>query len=261
MRSGLWLPLFEELADPGVVARLAAEAEERGWHGVFVWDQLRWREPIRQVADPWITLTAIATATEHVRLGPMVTPLARRRPAKVAKGNRHAGPCSAVAGSSSGRSGQRPVRRAEFSKTGRSSMIARAARCSTKPSRSSWPPGPASPSPITEITTLSTTCSSCLGRCTCRGVPGVGRRLPRKRQAAAPRRTLRRLLPGRPRERGSVRRGGRGRARPARRQLGALRHRRRAASRAAMSPPYAEAGATWWMTAIGPGARWTRCEV
>jgi hypothetical protein len=84
MRSGLWLPLFEELADPGVVARLAAEAEERGWHGVFVWDQLRWREPIRQVADPWITLAAIAAATEQVRLGPMVTPLARRRPAKVA---------------------------------------------------------------------------------------------------------------------------------------------------------------------------------
>jgi alkanesulfonate monooxygenase SsuD/methylene tetrahydromethanopterin reductase-like flavin-dependent oxidoreductase (luciferase family) len=71
----LWLPLFEELADPGVVARLAADAEERGWHGVFVWDQLRWREPIRHVADPWITLAAIATATETVLLGPMVTPL------------------------------------------------------------------------------------------------------------------------------------------------------------------------------------------
>jgi alkanesulfonate monooxygenase SsuD/methylene tetrahydromethanopterin reductase-like flavin-dependent oxidoreductase (luciferase family) len=85
MRSGLWLPLFEELADPGVVASLAAEAEERGWHGVFVWDQLRWREPIRRVADPWITLAAIAAATEQVRLGPMVTPLARRRPAKVAR--------------------------------------------------------------------------------------------------------------------------------------------------------------------------------
>src|SRR5919106_91848 len=54
MRSGLFLPLFEELADPGVIARLAADAEERGWHGFFVWDQLRWREPIRQVADPWI---------------------------------------------------------------------------------------------------------------------------------------------------------------------------------------------------------------
>jgi alkanesulfonate monooxygenase SsuD/methylene tetrahydromethanopterin reductase-like flavin-dependent oxidoreductase (luciferase family) len=85
MRSGLWLPLFEELAEPGMVARLAADAEERGWHGVFVWDQLRWREPIRRVADPWITLAAIAAATEQVRLGPMVTPLARRRPAKVAR--------------------------------------------------------------------------------------------------------------------------------------------------------------------------------
>ena len=85
MRSGLWFPLFEELADPPAVMNLAAEAEERGWHGVFVWDQVRWREPIRQVADPWITLTAIATATEEVVLGPMVTPLARRRPAKVAR--------------------------------------------------------------------------------------------------------------------------------------------------------------------------------
>ena len=85
MRSGLWFPLFDELAEPAAVANLAAEAEEAGWHGVFVWDQLRWREPIRQVADPWITLAAIAMATERVVLGPMVTPLARRRPAKVAR--------------------------------------------------------------------------------------------------------------------------------------------------------------------------------
>jgi alkanesulfonate monooxygenase SsuD/methylene tetrahydromethanopterin reductase-like flavin-dependent oxidoreductase (luciferase family) len=68
-----------------VVAHLAADAEERGWHGVFVWDQLRWREPIKQVADPWITQAAVAAATEAVMLGPMVTPLARRRPAKVAR--------------------------------------------------------------------------------------------------------------------------------------------------------------------------------
>jgi alkanesulfonate monooxygenase SsuD/methylene tetrahydromethanopterin reductase-like flavin-dependent oxidoreductase (luciferase family) len=85
MRSGVWFPPFEELADPRAVMSLAAEAEEFGWHGVFVWDQVRWREPIRDVADPWITLTAIATATERVRLGPLVTPLARRRPAKVAR--------------------------------------------------------------------------------------------------------------------------------------------------------------------------------
>jgi alkanesulfonate monooxygenase SsuD/methylene tetrahydromethanopterin reductase-like flavin-dependent oxidoreductase (luciferase family) len=75
----------DELADPALVARLAADAGEAGWHGVFVWDHLRWRPPVRQVADPWITLAAIATATERLRLGPMVTPLARRRPAKVAR--------------------------------------------------------------------------------------------------------------------------------------------------------------------------------
>jgi alkanesulfonate monooxygenase SsuD/methylene tetrahydromethanopterin reductase-like flavin-dependent oxidoreductase (luciferase family) len=84
-RSALWLPLFDELADPATVARLAAEAEEAGWHGVFVWDQLRWEAPVRQLADPWISLAAIATATERLRLGPMVTPLPRRRPAKVAR--------------------------------------------------------------------------------------------------------------------------------------------------------------------------------
>jgi hypothetical protein len=86
MRSGLFLPLFDELADPALVARLAGEAEEVGWHGVFVWDHVRWREPVVEVADPWITLAAIATSTERIRLGPMVTPLARRRPIKVAGG-------------------------------------------------------------------------------------------------------------------------------------------------------------------------------
>lgn len=85
LRSALWLPIFDDLADPMLLARLAAEAEEAGWHGLFVWDHIRWQAPVQQVADPWITLAAIATATEQLRLGPMVTPLARRRPAKVAR--------------------------------------------------------------------------------------------------------------------------------------------------------------------------------
>jgi alkanesulfonate monooxygenase SsuD/methylene tetrahydromethanopterin reductase-like flavin-dependent oxidoreductase (luciferase family) len=84
-RSGLSLPLFDELSDPLAVMRLAAEAEAVGWHGVFVWDHLLWEAPVRQVADSWITLTAIAAATERLRLGPMVTPLPRRRPVKVAR--------------------------------------------------------------------------------------------------------------------------------------------------------------------------------
>jgi alkanesulfonate monooxygenase SsuD/methylene tetrahydromethanopterin reductase-like flavin-dependent oxidoreductase (luciferase family) len=85
MRLGIYIPLFDELADPALVARLCAEAEEAGWDGAFVWDQVRWREPVVDVADPQITLAAIAGATERIRLGPMVTPLARRRPAKVAR--------------------------------------------------------------------------------------------------------------------------------------------------------------------------------
>jgi alkanesulfonate monooxygenase SsuD/methylene tetrahydromethanopterin reductase-like flavin-dependent oxidoreductase (luciferase family) len=85
MRSGLFLPLFEALADPAVVARLAAEADEAGWDGFFVWDQIRWREPVVAVGDTQVTLAAIAAGTERIRFGPMVTPLARRRPAKVAR--------------------------------------------------------------------------------------------------------------------------------------------------------------------------------
>jgi alkanesulfonate monooxygenase SsuD/methylene tetrahydromethanopterin reductase-like flavin-dependent oxidoreductase (luciferase family) len=85
LRSALWLPLFDELADPAAVARLAAEAEETGWHGLFVWDNVNWRAPVEQVAAPWITLAAAAALTGELRLGPMVTPLALRRPAKVAR--------------------------------------------------------------------------------------------------------------------------------------------------------------------------------
>ena len=85
LRSALWLPLFDDLADPMEVARVAAAAEEAGWDGCFVWDQLSWRTPARALADPWIALAAIATATQRLRLGPMVTTLPRRRPAKVAR--------------------------------------------------------------------------------------------------------------------------------------------------------------------------------
>lgn len=78
LRWGLSLSLSEELADPVAIAALAADAEAAGWDGVFVWDHLfnHTREPF---ADPWITLAAIATATRRVRLGPLVTPLPRRR--------------------------------------------------------------------------------------------------------------------------------------------------------------------------------------
>ena len=85
MQSALFLPPFDELADPRLVARLAAEAEEHGWDGVFVWDHVTYRPPVEALADPWVVLAAVAASTQGVRLGPMVTPLARRRPVKVAR--------------------------------------------------------------------------------------------------------------------------------------------------------------------------------
>jgi alkanesulfonate monooxygenase SsuD/methylene tetrahydromethanopterin reductase-like flavin-dependent oxidoreductase (luciferase family) len=85
VKSAVWIPLFDELADPRAVASLAAAAEEAGWDALFVWDHVRWRAPVRAVADPWVALTAAAMVTERLRLGPMVTPLARRRPAVLAR--------------------------------------------------------------------------------------------------------------------------------------------------------------------------------
>jgi alkanesulfonate monooxygenase SsuD/methylene tetrahydromethanopterin reductase-like flavin-dependent oxidoreductase (luciferase family) len=85
VRAGLFLPIFGELSDPRVTAALAAEAESAGFDGVFVWDHVQYRAPASDVADPWITLAAIAVATERVRLGPLVTPLPRRRPQVVAR--------------------------------------------------------------------------------------------------------------------------------------------------------------------------------
>lgn len=85
MRSALFLPIFDALCDPRVVAELAAEAEEAGWHGVFVWDHIGYRPPVRAIADPWVTLAAVSVATSTVRIGPMVTPLPRRRPVVVAR--------------------------------------------------------------------------------------------------------------------------------------------------------------------------------
>ena len=85
MRRGLFVPPFGPLADARVVAELAAGAEEAGWDGFFLWDHVVYREPVTHVADPWICLAAVAVATERVRIGALVTPLARRRPQILAR--------------------------------------------------------------------------------------------------------------------------------------------------------------------------------
>ena len=69
--------------DVRTCAELAAEAEAAGWDGVFVPDAINIQGfPIH---DPWIVLAAIAMRTERIRIGPMITPVSRRRPWKLAR--------------------------------------------------------------------------------------------------------------------------------------------------------------------------------
>ena len=85
MKRAIDVPPFDELSDPRLVAELAVAAEQRDWDGFFVWDHIMYRAPVRAVADPWVTLAAIACATSRVRIGPMITPVSRRRVHKLAR--------------------------------------------------------------------------------------------------------------------------------------------------------------------------------
>jgi alkanesulfonate monooxygenase SsuD/methylene tetrahydromethanopterin reductase-like flavin-dependent oxidoreductase (luciferase family) len=86
MKFGLYLPNFGDYFDARFTAKLAIEAENAGWDGFFIWDHLthpHYKE--FAFADPWILLTAVAVSTTKIRLGALVTPIARRRPWKLAK--------------------------------------------------------------------------------------------------------------------------------------------------------------------------------
>lgn len=78
LKTGVALPYLGASS----IARLAKEAEDAGWDGVYVGDAI-WCE------DPMIGLAAAATNTSHIRLGTMVIPMPLRRPWKLA--------CEAVA--------------------------------------------------------------------------------------------------------------------------------------------------------------------
>ena len=84
MRHGVYLPPFNELSDPHLLMALAALCEEQEWDGFFLWDHVLRREQLA-VADAWISLAGVACATERVRIGGLVTPLARRRPQVLAR--------------------------------------------------------------------------------------------------------------------------------------------------------------------------------
>jgi alkanesulfonate monooxygenase SsuD/methylene tetrahydromethanopterin reductase-like flavin-dependent oxidoreductase (luciferase family) len=84
MKYGIYLPTFTPFGRPQIIAQLALEAEQAGWDGVFIWDDIAGFNAA-DMADPWISLAAAAVLTQHVRLGALITPLARRRPWKLAR--------------------------------------------------------------------------------------------------------------------------------------------------------------------------------
>jgi alkanesulfonate monooxygenase SsuD/methylene tetrahydromethanopterin reductase-like flavin-dependent oxidoreductase (luciferase family) len=86
MRFAINVPNFGDFADPRAVADLAQRAEAAGWDGLFIWDHVTHEKRLRRdIGDPWVLLTAAALATRRIRLGTMITPVARRRVSKLAR--------------------------------------------------------------------------------------------------------------------------------------------------------------------------------
>jgi alkanesulfonate monooxygenase SsuD/methylene tetrahydromethanopterin reductase-like flavin-dependent oxidoreductase (luciferase family) len=86
MRFSINIPNFGDFADARTVATVAAAAEQAGWDALFVWDHVVHDKRRRRVfGDPWMLLTAAALATSRIRLGTLVTPVARRRPQQLAR--------------------------------------------------------------------------------------------------------------------------------------------------------------------------------
>ena len=86
MKYGIYAPNFGAYGDPHNLLELAAVAETSGWDGFFLWDHvLLHRHSDIPMVDAWVALSAVAARTNRMRVGPLVTPLARRRPWKVAR--------------------------------------------------------------------------------------------------------------------------------------------------------------------------------
>ncbi len=84
MKYAVDIPNFGVWSDPGEVAEFARRIEDVGWDGLSIWDHIIVWDGA-EVADPWISLAAAATVTERITLMPMVTPIPRRHPWKLAR--------------------------------------------------------------------------------------------------------------------------------------------------------------------------------
>ena len=133
MRHAIFVPNFGVFCDPSLVADLAARSETAGWDGWFLWDHVVHRLGDEPAVDPWVTLAAVAMRTDRIRIGPMVTPVPRRRPWILARQAATLDHLSSGRLSSASGSARRAPRSSEAS--ARRWISSGGDRCSTKGSR------------------------------------------------------------------------------------------------------------------------------
>jgi len=88
MKYGINIPNFGWFGDIDLLVDIAIDVEAAGWEAFFLWDHLlvfKQEDMVTKFVDPWIALSAVACQTNKIRLGPLITPLPRRRPWKVAR--------------------------------------------------------------------------------------------------------------------------------------------------------------------------------
>lgn len=84
MKYGLDVSITGAYAQADLLADLAALAETSGWDGFFVQDGLL-PAPSEAMVDPWLALCAIALATQRLRIGALMTPMAAYLPWQLAR--------------------------------------------------------------------------------------------------------------------------------------------------------------------------------
>ncbi|OUU73886.1 MAG: hypothetical protein CBC29_09270 [Methylococcaceae bacterium TMED69] len=86
MRNAIYAPNFGEFGSLEKLVKLAVVAEKSGFDGFFLWDHINITgSDAMNTVDPTVALAAIASETKSISIGPVVTPLARRRPWKVSR--------------------------------------------------------------------------------------------------------------------------------------------------------------------------------
>lgn len=86
MKFAISLPNGGACGRPDQLAEFAFLAETAGWDAIFLEDYIIWQGHNEvPTFDPWVSLAAMAVRTQSIRLGTMVTPIARRRPWKLAR--------------------------------------------------------------------------------------------------------------------------------------------------------------------------------